>query len=341
MTRSGATTTEPTGPPRKSRGSQQDQAGTPTFQLADVSVLGAAAATYFGALSLAGALLVLSTLKRRSRNRSGPKLCPRPAAAGTSAMLDMLFAASVAASLTGGGLQESPARALFWLPVALAPLGAVITWARRADQATDATPQAARLLLGIGLLLAPVAVTLYSINKGYWTLVCCFTWFAVHLLSVGRKVLVFFDAKGVVQQTRLVLHGKGSALRNAVAAAVATGLDFSVFSVLVALHTLSPAIATFIAAATGGLVNFLLNKRWTFSASGSTRTMLRRYVTVSGTSALLNATVVGILLWLPLPDATLAWVIARGLVFLSWNFPLQRDYVFSHRDGSVAQYLER
>jgi putative flippase GtrA len=177
-----------------------------------------------------------------------------------------------------------------------------------------------------------LAGALYQISAGGWILVCLVVWYAVHLLSVARKTLVFVAAAGVVAQTRLALHGKGSALRNAIAALVATGVDFCVFSVLIALGAWLPPVATFMGAAIGGLVNFVLNKTWTFSASGSTSTMARRYVTVSATSALLNSAVVLVLMWLPLPHATLAWLIARGLVFLGWNFPLQRDYVFSHRD---------
>ena len=34
--------------------------------------------------------------------------------------------------------------------------------------------------------------------------------------------------------------------------------------------------------------------------------------------------------------ARLAWLLVRGLVFLCWNFPLQRDYVYRDRQPSLA-----
>ena len=54
-----------------------------------------------------------------------------------------------------------------------------------------------------------------------------------------------------------------------------------------------------------------------------------RYTVVSTTSALLNAGGVGLLLLLSLPDYRAAWLAARVLVFLCWNYPLQRDYVYA------------
>ena len=49
---------------------------------------------------------------------------------------------------------------------------------------------------------------------------------------------------------------------------------------------------------------------------------------------------VALALAFPLLDYRLAWVIVRGLVFLCWNFPLQRDYVYG-RDGGPALETDR
>jgi putative flippase GtrA len=159
----------------------------------------------------------------------------------------------------------------------------------------------------------------------------------VQLLKLARALLMRVDSAGVVRGTRLILIGKGSAVRNATAAALATGADYSVFSSLVALTACGPPVATFIGAACGGMINFTLNRNWTFSASGSNRTMARRYVTVSAGSALLNAGLVAAFLWIPNQNLSLVWVVARGLVFLGWNYPLQRDYVFAHTKRGQAQ----
>src|SRR5690606_12363278 len=143
-------------------------------------------------------------------------------------------------------------------------------------------------------------------------------------------------AAGVVQHPRLVLIGKGGAARNATAALLATTADFTVFSALVTLGAASPPAATFVGAACGGVINFTLNKCWTFTSSGSSATMFRRYSRVSTTSALLNPRLVAALLWIPAQHVTIAWLIARALIFLGWNYPLQRDYVFAHVEDAEA-----
>jgi putative flippase GtrA len=145
------------------------------------------------------------------------------------------------------------------------------------------------------------------------------------------------DSKGVVRGYRLILSGKGGATRNAMAALTATAVDFALFSALVAVAC-SPPLATLLGAALGGIVNFTVNRTWTFDASGSKRTMARRYVVVSAVSAALNAGVVAALLWIPNQHVTICWLVARGLIFLGWNYPLHRDYVFAHGGRPVGQH---
>jgi hypothetical protein len=49
---------------------------------------------------------------------------------------------------------------------------------------------------------------------------------------------------------------------------------------------------------------------------------------VTTTSALLNAGLVAVGLWLPAIGTWIVWWLARGLVFAFWNHPMNRDYVF-------------
>ena len=63
-----------------------------------------------------------------------------------------------------------------------------------------------------------------------------------------------------------------------------------------------------------------------------------RYALVSATSALLSSAGVALLLALgaliyALPYQ-LVWWLVRGLVSVFYNFPLQRRFVFAHRDSS-------
>jgi hypothetical protein len=61
-----------------------------------------------------------------------------------------------------------------------------------------------------------------------------------------------------------------------------------------------------------------------------------RYGLVSGASALLNAVGVALLLALSALSVAvpyqLVWWLVRGLVSVFFNFPMQRAFVFAHRE---------
>jgi putative flippase GtrA len=295
---------------------------------------------------LAGALLLSSLLSIRSP--SGIQLRLDGSERGASAWLDVALGVAVAVSFAlvspPVAATTSPGWLLVVLPLLLAAASLLAHGARRAKllgephgtlpRPTDAV---ARLLLALGLLLTPLAVNLSSMDAAHWTLTVLTAWAVVHALELARGLLKRMDPRGVAKNSQLVLLGKGSALRNAMAAILATAVDFSIFSLLVGLQTLSPPLATLVGAASGGVLNFTVNRSWTFSASGSKKTMVRRYVTVSAASAAWNASLVAALLWIPSQQVTVAWLIARGLVFLGWNYPLQRDYVFAHASQSAQK----
>ncbi|MES1189301.1 MAG: GtrA family protein [Myxococcales bacterium] len=116
--------------------------------------------------------------------------------------------------------------------------------------------------------------------------------------------------------------------RYAATSAAATATDFALASSLHALGA-SAALATFFGCVAGGGVAFALSRRWTFQA-GAARALpqLLRFLFVWATSALLNSTGVPALLpWLGSFSA--AWVAVRAAVYLGWNYPLSRWFVFS------------
>jgi len=118
-------------------------------------------------------------------------------------------------------------------------------------------------------------------------------------------------------------------LRSMLTSAVATASDF------VAAHALHgvkvpPTAATVLGCMVGGCVAFALNRNWAFYArDGRKRTQVVRFLFVWATSALLNAAGVGLLL---LPGGggqfTHAWLMTRAVVYLGWNYPLLRWFVF-------------
>lgn len=121
--------------------------------------------------------------------------------------------------------------------------------------------------------------------------------------------------------------GRGGVGRNALAGVVATAADFALAFSLVQLAIASPAAATFAGCVLGAIVNFGMNRAWTFGSTGPPAREAWRYALVSASSAFFNAALVHVLL-LPKVPFLVSWLLARGAVFLAWNYPLHRDYVF-------------
>jgi putative flippase GtrA len=116
--------------------------------------------------------------------------------------------------------------------------------------------------------------------------------------------------------------------RYALTSALATVTDFALAS---CLHVLggSAALATFLGCVAGGTVAFSLSRRWTFQA-GTARAwpQVLRFLFVWATSALLNSSGVSVLMtWVA--SFPLAWSLVRAAVYLGWNYPLSRWFVFA------------
>lgn len=116
--------------------------------------------------------------------------------------------------------------------------------------------------------------------------------------------------------------------RYAATSVLATATDFTFAS---CLHSLGAAAAsaTFFGCVAGGAVAFALSRRWTFHAGSSPAVpQLLRFLFVWATSALLNSAGVPALLpWVG--SFSLAWAFVRAAVYLGWNYPLSRWFVFS------------
>jgi len=116
--------------------------------------------------------------------------------------------------------------------------------------------------------------------------------------------------------------------RYAATSALATATDFAIAGSLHALGS-SAAAATFLGCVAGGAVAFALSRRWTFQAAGARALpQLLRFLFVWATSALLNSSGVPALLpWVG--SFSLAWAFVRAGVYLGWNYPMSRWFVFS------------
>jgi putative flippase GtrA len=130
--------------------------------------------------------------------------------------------------------------------------------------------------------------------------------------------------------------GRGSFARNASAGAVATLADFALVAALVSRFGVAPPLATLWGCGFGGLLNFTINRRWAFASSTTVQSSALRYALVSATSALLNSGGVALLLAVSaltfVVPYQIVWWLVRGVVSVFYNFPLQRRFVFAHRD---------
>jgi len=117
------------------------------------------------------------------------------------------------------------------------------------------------------------------------------------------------------------------------ASLIATIVDFVVTMLLVSAMGLQDDGAITMAAATGtitgGIVNFLIGREWVFLATHQARTIqARRYFIVWMGNLLLNAGGVYLLIHFGEIKVVYAKVIISVLIGFSYNYFLQKKYVF-------------
>ena len=227
---------------------------------------------------------------------AGSLLVPYARAKGESLGLNLKF-----------GLMQRAER-VFYLGVltALSPILSVILWPE--------DPKPIHLLAAIGLVLLAIST---------------------HITAAQRLLFILDKLDGPANVNPPPKVKGGLLTRNLIAAGVATGADFALVWFLVTHFELGAALATGIGCVLGGAINLFLNRVWTFRSDGPKGPEALRYVFVSTSSAFLNAAGVAVLLLLPSVPYQIAWLAVRVAVFLTWNYPMHRDYVFvrvSHSD---------
>ncbi len=118
-------------------------------------------------------------------------------------------------------------------------------------------------------------------------------------------------------------------VRVGVSGVAATGIDIAALVLLVEALRSHVTLAAFLAAALGGVSNFLINKYWAFR--DSSRIELRQvtvYSFVSLVTAAFVAVAVHMLAVVMFLPYLLAKAIAAVLVFLVWTYPAQSRLVF-------------
>ena len=124
----------------------------------------------------------------------------------------------------------------------------------------------------------------------------------------------------------------GTFSRNTLTSIFTTALDFFTLTGLVEFAGVNYVLATWIGTIVGSLSNFSINRWWSFRASGQPRSMqFLRFVLVQVGAAGLHTAGVWLLtrfLGLPYPASKL---VVAALVYLGWNYPMNRWVVFNPR----------
>ncbi len=121
-----------------------------------------------------------------------------------------------------------------------------------------------------------------------------------------------------------------SLLRYNFSAGTATATDFSTLLFCKEVLGFNPVVGTFIGALGGATVAFFLGRNWTFlNKEGSMSAQSMRFILVVSGSILLNT--FGEYIFTEVIDVghyMVARVITAVLVGISYNFPMQRYFVF-------------
>lgn len=125
---------------------------------------------------------------------------------------------------------------------------------------------------------------------------------------------------------------RGAFSRNTLTSIFTTALDFFTLTGLVELFHVNYVLATWIGTVVGSLSNFSINRAWSFRASWQSRTgQFFRFILVQvGASALHTSGVWLFTRFVHLPYPVSKLVVAT-LVYLAWNYPMNRWVVFSPR----------
>lgn len=184
--------------------------------------------------------------------------------------------------------------------------------------------------LGVGVALSPVLEVFLAPTELH----------PPHRLAIGALAVLAVTSQITALQRlvtlRAALRGERRSrpslarpAKSALSNGFATVVDAAVAGALYYLASKHPAVATALGCAAGALVSFTLSRVWAFEAKGGpVVSQVARYAFGSVSTLALNAGGVVLMTELGLPFLT-AWLFTRAVVFATWSYPVQRDFVFS------------
>lgn len=122
--------------------------------------------------------------------------------------------------------------------------------------------------------------------------------------------------------------------KSQVAAGVATISDFLILAALVEVFGIYYVAAVALASTCGGVINFILNRKWTFQSSSKMGGEALRYFFVCGGSLFLNTSLVWLFTELFVFNYMVSKCIVVVAIGLFWNYPMHRYWVFSQKHST-------
>lgn len=113
----------------------------------------------------------------------------------------------------------------------------------------------------------------------------------------------------------------------------ATAAHFATLALLVEADLFGPVVSSGCGFVVGGIVSYLLNRRYTFESSRSHAGAVPRFAVVAGVAFILN----GVLMNLFVHDLGLFYLLAQAFttgITMLWTFTGYRVWAFAHRPGT-------
>lgn len=119
---------------------------------------------------------------------------------------------------------------------------------------------------------------------------------------------------------------------------ITTTLDFGVLTILVELFRVHYVVATVAGTIVGASSNFLINRQWSFDDhTGGVRWQVVRFLPVQAGSSGLQALFMWILVDKFHRQYLMAKVIVAVSVYMLWNYPMNRYFVFPRDHDDVKR----
>lgn len=118
--------------------------------------------------------------------------------------------------------------------------------------------------------------------------------------------------------------------RASISSLLATGLEFVLLPILVHVLGMADWVSYALVQFVANAVTFLLYKYWAFGARnrGSMRGQYARQLVIFGGSLVLNTAIPSVLSYRVGLEQVLAFAISNVIVYLCWNYPGNRYFVF-------------